>query len=490
MPAILLIEDDPTSQELIRAVCEEAGYEVDAAADGFGALKLMRDRTYAAALVDYHLPEMDGYALARLLRDVQRDESAALRMVGITSDANGLAARRGAQELFDIILAKPFAPSALLATLAQLVGSGRLTPIAAAEIVLAKPTSQNARAASDAFWRSRGLAGAPRAFGRPPPSADQAKALALCFDLVEDAASADLVVLLTASASDGPDIRAETKVGDSVPIVDLAGTGRPDCQAAFQVDDPRSWDDVAVAVLRSRCPRDHVEALPNVDLRPGELGENAAIVGAVSEGADEVQLDLGLSVARSLLIGNVAVNAGWTREAVEQAGHLVGLAPPSEPDALMRVAAAGLNQGLVEVAAPVKDGLPAAPPIRMLAAGKAAQADASGDPRTALDTDAFERIGRLIGPDRARSLAVALAAQLNGWRIAVPATPAERERLAQDAHKMVSAAGLLGFTSLSEACRGLEEKALMADDLRPAINRLETALRAATAVISGLKTAA
>jgi len=32
-------------------------------------LRLLRDNAYQAALIDYHLPEMDGYALARLMRD-------------------------------------------------------------------------------------------------------------------------------------------------------------------------------------------------------------------------------------------------------------------------------------------------------------------------------------------------------------------------------------------------------------------------------------
>lgn len=69
---LLVVEDDPGFQDLVRALCEGRGDSVDVAADGFLGLRLLSERRHDVVMIDYHLPEMDGYALARLMREVSR----------------------------------------------------------------------------------------------------------------------------------------------------------------------------------------------------------------------------------------------------------------------------------------------------------------------------------------------------------------------------------------------------------------------------------
>ena len=48
---ILLVEDDPVSQDLLRRILQARGHQVDAAIDGFTGLRLLKQQTYDLALV-------------------------------------------------------------------------------------------------------------------------------------------------------------------------------------------------------------------------------------------------------------------------------------------------------------------------------------------------------------------------------------------------------------------------------------------------------
>ena len=65
---ILIVEDDAILQEAIKSALEGKGFKVDATADGFCGLELLRKGSYDLALLDYQLPEMDGYVSARVFR--------------------------------------------------------------------------------------------------------------------------------------------------------------------------------------------------------------------------------------------------------------------------------------------------------------------------------------------------------------------------------------------------------------------------------------
>lgn len=241
---ILIVEDDPLSQDLIRTALAGRGYIVDAAADSFAGVRLARDHRYDLALVDYHLPGLDGYASARLMRDLGGEEGGAPRLVALTADRQGLAARQGAQDLFDAILAKPIRPADLFAFVAGLLEAGPETAQAAAQAFLEDPRQERARAAAEVFWRSRGLTGCPRIAPLPPPGSDQAAALGLCFEVV-DVEAADLVVLLDAAGLDALHELRTDPAAPVLPAVDMAGLDGEACDARFRINDPASWSRLA-----------------------------------------------------------------------------------------------------------------------------------------------------------------------------------------------------------------------------------------------------
>ena len=82
---VLLIEDNEQNRYLVTFLLEQGGYEVEAVADGIRGLEAARAAVPLLILLDIQLPTMDGYAVARALR---QDE--ALRetpIVAVTSYA-------------------------------------------------------------------------------------------------------------------------------------------------------------------------------------------------------------------------------------------------------------------------------------------------------------------------------------------------------------------------------------------------------------------
>lgn len=72
-PAILLAEDDPVTRLLLTRFLKNAGYEVDAVADGSEALEKMTRRYYPMLISDWEMPGIDGLALCKAVRSMQFD---------------------------------------------------------------------------------------------------------------------------------------------------------------------------------------------------------------------------------------------------------------------------------------------------------------------------------------------------------------------------------------------------------------------------------
>ena len=65
---ILLVEDEPISQEVSRGLLEEVGSKVDLAEDGEMALRLARAGRYDLILMDMQMPKMNGVDATRAIR--------------------------------------------------------------------------------------------------------------------------------------------------------------------------------------------------------------------------------------------------------------------------------------------------------------------------------------------------------------------------------------------------------------------------------------
>jgi two-component system cell cycle response regulator DivK len=82
---ILLIEDNEQNRYLLSFLLTQHGYTVLTAADGVRGIETARKVVPALILLDIQLPTMDGYAIARALR--QSDELRRVPIIAVTSYA-------------------------------------------------------------------------------------------------------------------------------------------------------------------------------------------------------------------------------------------------------------------------------------------------------------------------------------------------------------------------------------------------------------------
>jgi DNA-binding NtrC family response regulator len=70
---ILIVDDDPATCECLAKALSREGYEVYIANGSTEALHLIAERTYALALLDYRMPEMNGDEVYRRMLTIQPD---------------------------------------------------------------------------------------------------------------------------------------------------------------------------------------------------------------------------------------------------------------------------------------------------------------------------------------------------------------------------------------------------------------------------------
>lgn len=103
---VLVAEDSPITHDLLKLLLNQRGHQVDIAADGVQALQALRDKDYDVALLDYHLPRMDGLQVAAAIKAETHGRHLP-RLIAITADPEGLLSAEAGCENFDHILPKP-----------------------------------------------------------------------------------------------------------------------------------------------------------------------------------------------------------------------------------------------------------------------------------------------------------------------------------------------------------------------------------------------
>jgi two-component system sensor histidine kinase/response regulator len=76
---MLLAEDNIVNQKVANAMLSKLGCAVDSAANGFEVLEALQRIPYDLILMDYQMPEMDGYEATRLIRKQEQDPSQVCR---------------------------------------------------------------------------------------------------------------------------------------------------------------------------------------------------------------------------------------------------------------------------------------------------------------------------------------------------------------------------------------------------------------------------
>ena len=119
-PTILLIEDNDDGRDMMATMLESFGYPVLQARDGLEGVRIAGAEHPDVALVDIGLPGIDGYEVARRLR--QAPDTREIRLIALTGYGLAEDQKRVLEAGFDLHLVKPVELAALLDRLGEPVG--------------------------------------------------------------------------------------------------------------------------------------------------------------------------------------------------------------------------------------------------------------------------------------------------------------------------------------------------------------------------------
>ncbi|CAN5399604.1 ATP-binding protein [soil metagenome] len=111
--SILVAEDNPINQAVVRAVLEAVGARLETANDGAEALDMLREKTFDLVLMDVHMPRMDGVEALRRIRAGETGD-ARVPVIALTADAMPGEDEKLLAHGFDDVQGKPIQPMALI----------------------------------------------------------------------------------------------------------------------------------------------------------------------------------------------------------------------------------------------------------------------------------------------------------------------------------------------------------------------------------------
>ncbi|MDA8535388.1 ATP-binding protein [Pseudomonadales bacterium] len=121
---ILLAEDNPTNQNVIRRQLNRLGYACEIADDGQAAFELWSEKSYALLLTDCHMPRWDGFELTAAIRSHEGQTSDHLPIIAITANALHGEAERCIEKGMDDFMTKPVEMTVLQSKLERWMGDG------------------------------------------------------------------------------------------------------------------------------------------------------------------------------------------------------------------------------------------------------------------------------------------------------------------------------------------------------------------------------
>lgn len=106
---VLIVEDHPTNQDLMRWRMQQLGLKHEVAGDGLAALAMLAKGNFDLIITDCRMPGMDGYEMTREIRRMEASNPHRKRMpiIALTASALDEEARRCQEAGMDDFLAKP-----------------------------------------------------------------------------------------------------------------------------------------------------------------------------------------------------------------------------------------------------------------------------------------------------------------------------------------------------------------------------------------------
>lgn len=125
---VLIVDDNLTNLFIVETILKTAGYQVDSLKNPMEALERLASGDYRVAILDLHMPGMDGIKLLRRYRQMRPHGK--VRIVFLTANTSMDATRECADAGADAFLAKPVKRDTLLGTVESLLHADEIHSLA------------------------------------------------------------------------------------------------------------------------------------------------------------------------------------------------------------------------------------------------------------------------------------------------------------------------------------------------------------------------
>jgi two-component system, cell cycle response regulator DivK len=126
---ILYIEDNPDNMAVVQRAIEAIGYRFVGAVNGVEGLRIIDEETPNLLLLDINLPDIDGYEIARWIRNHERSEISKLPIIAITAYALRGDAEKALDAGCDVFMAKPISIRELWARVEGFMAGSATSPL-------------------------------------------------------------------------------------------------------------------------------------------------------------------------------------------------------------------------------------------------------------------------------------------------------------------------------------------------------------------------
>lgn len=113
MPKILVVDDDEQFRKMLNEVLVEQGYSVKCVENGKQAIHASQEEFFNLALIDIHLPDMEG---TELLTKLRKTEPEIIKII-VTGNATLKNSIEAANKGVDGYVVKPFDPKKLISVI-------------------------------------------------------------------------------------------------------------------------------------------------------------------------------------------------------------------------------------------------------------------------------------------------------------------------------------------------------------------------------------
>jgi len=86
---VLVVDDVEINREILLMLLEETGAIIDGAEHGAEAIKLFTERKYDLILIDLHMPVMDGFTAAKIIRDSAQPWAKTIPIIAVSAESSG-----------------------------------------------------------------------------------------------------------------------------------------------------------------------------------------------------------------------------------------------------------------------------------------------------------------------------------------------------------------------------------------------------------------